>query len=155
MPQIEICPIKKLYMTASEADLSDCAAVLVSSYEIEREKLLGLNRALPLNFEDCTFGESAFCREDALLIKLFVDTLPEGIDTLFVCCDYGESRSAAMGAAILRYLGKSDIPIWENPKFHPNWLVYSVLCRELGIEVSKEELSELVTRNEEAFRKYK
>lgn len=37
--------------------------------------------------------------------------------------------------ALLRSARQSDFEIWQNPEYHPNPYVYTVMCRELGVEV--------------------
>ena len=83
---------------------------------------------------------SAFNKKIADEIAAYVKNLPAQLDTLFVCCDSGESRSTAMSAAIMRYNGMDEMLIWKNPHYHPNTLVYSMLCDALGVPVSKVEL---------------
>lgn len=64
----------------------------------------------------------------AELIYEFFRSIPDGAD-LFVCCDAGESRSAAIAAALKVAQGESDVEIWNSPEYHPNPLVYRT-CRE-------------------------
>ena len=64
----------------------------------------------------------------AELIYEFFRSIPDGAD-LFVCCDAGESRSAAIAAALKVAQGESDAEIWNSPEYHPNPLVYRT-CRE-------------------------
>jgi hypothetical protein len=33
--------------------------------------------------------------------------------------------------------GRSDLPVWKNPYYQPNTLVYFTLCREYGIFETK------------------
>ncbi len=156
MPDIQICPVKKLYQIAMEADLQECAAVLVSSYEIREEKLTGLPCYLAMGFDDVAAGSvNGFQEADGLRIKRFVDSLPAELDTLFVCCDSGESRSSAMAAAIMRYWGLEEMRVWRNPGYHPNPGVYRVLCGVLGVGVTGGELEEKLAVNAGAFSKAK
>lgn len=75
---------------------------------------------------------NVFRREQAVQLRQFFDALPEDAD-LFVCCDSGQSRSAAIKAALLRYQGKDDRGIWDDPNYHPN---ACVPCPEIDREVS-------------------
>ena len=142
MYEIIICPIKQLYQYAEDGDMSDVAVLAVSSYDINEDRLKGFGRSLCLNFADVTDGaeSSAFKKGIADEIAAYVKDLPAQLDTLFVCCDSGESRSTAMSAAIMRYNGMDEMLIWKNPHYHPNTLVYSMLCDALGVPVSKVEL---------------
>ena len=69
------------------------------------------------------------------------------------CCDSEESRSSAMAATLLKCYGQDEMKIWENPKYHPNTLVYKTLCQAFDIYVSDVELNSLVHVNNQAFRK--
>lgn len=153
MYEIEICPVKRLYLYAEEGDMSNVAAILVSSYEINQEKLKGIGHTLCLNFADVTsaMDHAAFSPNTAAKIANFVKALPAQTDTLFVCCDSAESRSTAMAAAIMRFHGIGESKIWQNPYYHPNTFVYRLLCEALGVPVSNVELQAKQRMNEKAF----
>lgn len=153
MYEIMICPIKKLYRYAEDGDMSDVAVLAVSSYDIRMDKLRAFCGTLCLNFADITqvSAPSAFTKDTARKIAAYVKELPARLDTLFVCCDSGESRSTAMSAAIMRYNGMDEMKIWKNPHYHPNTLVYSLLCEALGVPVSETELQEKHRISEKAF----
>ena len=52
--------------------------------------------------------------------------------TLFVVhCDAGISRSAAVCAAIRRYLGFEDMSIFDNYMYNPNPLVYYTMMEQI------------------------
>ena len=71
----------------------------------------------------------------AELILEFFRSLPDGAD-LFVCCDAGESRSAAIAAALKRLQGEDDSELWSSGDYIPNRLVYDICCRtfqEMGM----------------------
>lgn len=151
--EIIICPIKQLYQYAEDGDMSDVAVLAVSSYDINKEKLKSFGRMLCLNFADITDGaeSSAFKKDIADEIAAYVKDIPAQLDTLFVCCDSGESRSTAMSAAIMRYNGVDEMTVWKNPHYHPNTLVYSLLCEALGVPVSEVELQAKHWTNEKAL----
>lgn len=64
----------------------------------------------------------------AELILEFFRSLPDGAD-LFVCCDAGESRSAAIAAALKRLQGEDESEFWSSGDYAPNRLVYDICCR--------------------------
>ncbi len=153
MYEIIICPIKQLYQYADDGDMSDVAVLAVSSYDINMDKLRVFGKTLFLNFADITDGaeSSAFKKDIAEKIADYVKELPAQLDTLFVGCDSGESRSTAMSAAIMRYNGVDEMTVWKNPHYHPNTLVYSLLCEALGVPVSEVELQAKHWTNEKAL----
>lgn len=52
-----------------------------------------------------------------------------------------------------RWLGESDLHIWEDPRFHPNMLCFRKMLEALGLEISDSEMDTLLYRKREAFRK--
>ncbi|MBR6861277.1 MAG: hypothetical protein IKM73_08150 [Acidaminococcaceae bacterium] len=85
-----------------------------------------------MDVEDSSIPGS-FNAAHARVIHRFLQELPECVTDLYVCCSKGGSRSAALAAALLKASGRSDNAVWMNPFYVPNKLVYSVMCRELGI----------------------
>lgn len=153
MYEIMICPIKQLYQCAEDGDMSDVAVLAVSSYDVEQENLKGFYNIMCLNFADVSNGKdfSAMSNDIAMKIANYIKNLPKQLDTLFVCCDSGESRSTAMAAAISRYNGSDEMKIWRNPHYHPNPLVYKLLCDAFGIQVSDEDVAERVAVNNKSL----
>ena len=153
MYELMICPIKQLYQYAEDDDMSDVAVLAVSSYDIEQERLKSFCNTLCLNFADVSnsIDSSAMSNDIAMKIADYIMNLPKQLDTLFVCCDSGESRSTAMAAAIMRYNGMDEMKIWRNSHYHPNPLVYKLLCSEFGLQVSDEEVIEKVAINNNAL----
>ena len=70
-----------------------------------------------------------------------------------LCCDSGESRSAAVAAAILRYWGDDEMTIWRNVHYHPNRLVYYLQCKMLNCSITKIRVLFLSEYNKYLFRK--
>lgn len=153
MYEIMICPIKQLYQYAEDGDMSDVAILAVSSYDIEQENLKAFCNTLCLNFADVSNGKdfSAMSNDVAMKIADYIKNLPKQLDTLFVCCDSGESRSTAMAATIMRHNGMDEMKIWKNPHYHPNPLVYKLLCNAFGFQVSDEDVAEKVAINNKAL----
>ncbi len=153
MYEIQICPIKKLYNIAAQADLSEVAALVVSSYDIDLPKLSGCYKVSAHQFQDISNknANGSFNMRTAEIIKKFVLELPNNLDTLFVCCDSGKSRSSAMAAAISRYFGVDEMKIWKNPLYHPNPLVYKILCQAFDMYIPDVELNSLLHINNQAF----
>lgn len=148
---MKICPVKMLYHTLAERDSLHCAAVICTDEKINHTKLRGIPFVQTAFADITTPGGSAFDRKHARKIAYFVDSLPEDVSTLYICCSAGESRSSAVAAAIMRYFGQNDMQIWRNPKYHPNTLVYKTLCQELAVDISKYQLWRRKRINKQAF----
>ena len=151
--RIQICPIKRLYQILAETGTVKAGAVLSSSSDINDAKLQGISYVFR-QYEDLDYecpGRS-FSREDAVSFADFLTEQETRIDTLYCCCDAGESRSPAVAAAVMRYLGMDDMAIWQNPRCHPNMLVFVMLAEAMGLTVSDEEIDFLLYTNQKAFR---
>lgn len=149
--EIEIHPIKWLYYNLPGQE--NCAALIASSYDIRQDKLKLLTSVLALKFADVTDSRNpqAFRPEQAEEIYRYIGSLPTDVKKLFVCCESGESRSAAITAALIRYFNEDDLHIWQNPHLHPNPLVYSVMCEKQGRTVTAAELEERIKINNDAL----
>ena len=93
----------------------------------------------------------AFETAHAMAIIKFINRLPDEVTDLYICCSKGQSRSAAVAAAILRMSGRSDDPVWLNPFYNPNSLVYYRLCKQAGIPITSEEVQLRKEQNEKAY----
>ena len=98
-------------------------------------KTNSIRKVLTLFFSDIGVRDTEgvpMSKEDALKIAEFVKWL-KTTDTkeLWVHCDAGVSRSAAVGAAILKYLTGDDSAIYNNPNYYPNPDVYSLTLKAL------------------------
>lgn len=86
---------------------------------------------LPLWFDDELCGDNAFDQDMAAQILRFVDLWKSHVDCILVHCDAGISRSAAVCAALKRYLGEDDWDIFRNPQYDPNALVYHTMMEQI------------------------
>lgn len=147
-----VCPVKKLN-NISISDTTRRAAIISSSEPPEAVYLPDFPYVLRL-YEDIDreIPGRSFSDEDAEVIADFVRSRLDSVDTLYLCCDAAESRSPAVAAAIMRYMGLDDMTVWRNPHYHPNMLVFLRLCRALGVDVSDGEADALMYENMKAFR---
>ena len=84
------------------------------------------------------------------MVAGFIDEHSEA-DRILFCCDAGSSRLPALAAAYMKHLGCEDGCIWDNPYLSPNMLVYRVMMREYGIELTDRECAMLAKRSEDAL----
>lgn len=149
---VEICPVKQLYYRLPEEKRKACA-IIASSYDVRLSKLEKLESKIIFSFADVTEHKNplSFNEEHARQIHQYADNLPDVTEVLFVCCDSGESRSSAIAAAITKYFGGDEMKIWRDPRYHPNGLVYKLLCREFGLPASDDEVNEKIRINDNAL----
>jgi len=149
--KIVFCPWRQLAQRVAGEE-AHTAAVLSSSTEPEASRLPKISYVFR-QYEDLDYecyGRS-FSSEDA---KAFADYVKgmANVDTLYCCCDAGESRSPAVAAAVMRYLGMDDMAVWRNPHYHPNMLVFAMLMDAVNLSISDEEKDYLLYTNQKAFR---
>ena len=109
---------------------------------------------LVVSFSDTTSRNhvNAITSEQAREILSFVSNLSANIHDLYISCDAGQSRSPAVAATILRMSGRSDIPVWENPYYVPNWFVYQTICCECGLFAPDWYVQQLVEINRQSYK---
>lgn len=151
--ELYICPIKRLLVELDE-NLPDrkTIAILLSMEDTVHHNLGLLDSYHKVGVVDTEMEGKpfAFNYDEGLKVKEFLE-VEKDFGRLYVCCDSGESRSTAMAAAIMRYYGRSDKEIWENPYYHPNLLVYRQQLGAFGIKISKFRLKYLKYVSDRAF----
>lgn len=145
---IQIDSIKMMkYKLKENAYAKDIFFIICSSYE----QNINLENSLFLLFDDITnVSINSFNTECANKIKEYI--VNNKIDNLVVCCDCGESRSSAIACAIMRYLNMDEDKIWNNPKYHPNILVYKIMCEAFELDVNDTLLEERKLINDNALK---
>lgn len=92
----------------------------------ERNSGNGIVNVLRLQFEDvCGNSPNAITENDAQRIVEFVDKYVDNVDKVIVHCEAGQSRSAGVAAAILKYFTGDDTQIYDNPQYTPNSTCYT------------------------------
>ena len=69
--------------------------------------------------------------EKAQQIADFYFSVVDKVDTIICQCEYGQSRSAAVAAAILEFRSKRGIEIFSNDKYFPNKVVFRKVFKAL------------------------
>lgn len=145
LSKIEIYPYKVLRMLLRQ-QVPECETVgiFLTANAGGCEEWAYLDDVLILDVHDTenTRDPKAFSLEHGKQVQAFLEK-NKSAQRICVCCDSGQSRSTAMAAALTRYFGGDDLPIWENPQYHPNRLVYRSQLQVFGIEVSDDELLRL------------
>ena len=150
---VHILSVKVLSSDSFDLPKEEYAMIVLS--EDEQNPAFDLcekSQFLRLSFEDV--GESnpnACSSSDAEKALAFLATLPDTVTDLYICCDYGESRSPAVAAAVLLASGRKDQAVWENPYYHPNAFVFRTFCQTFGVSMSNADVSDRVRQNEQAF----
>ena len=144
-PKIEIYPYKALRMLLRQ-EVPECETVgiflTVNAQGCEEWAYFDDVLILDVRDTENRRDPGIFSVEHGRQVLAFLEK-NKTAQRICVCCDSGQSRSTAMAAAITRYFGADDMPIWENPKYHPNLSVYGCQLQAFGIERSETELQQL------------
>lgn len=150
--KISANPIRMLYQILEEKP-ADGVAIISATDEIDRSRITvpyileiyeDLDREIP--------GRS-LSAEAADRFAAFIRSIPQTTQQVFCACNAGQCRSAAVAAAVHLYFGMDDMKIWEDPQYHPNPLVFSMLCESLHIPMTDAMLDYRLETNAQAFRK--
>lgn len=160
-----ISPVKISVMPrkAIERDDYDGAIIFIDNEENISSNINRIDNKLilkVLDIEDSHVG-GAFSDEDAIKVKTFINrilskkTAGELVDIL-CACEAGISRSAAMAASLYLYLigpNKDIDPIWDNPCYHPNRLVFTKMNAVLDTDSSlkSSEINKRIIINQNAL----
>ena len=67
----------------------------------------------------------------AEIAEFYHECMQEGINTLIVQCEYGQSRSAAVVAAIREFESQDGIAIFADDRYYPNRVVFRKTLKAL------------------------
>lgn len=156
--EIIISSQKKLCYDIDDGIITDAAVsvvILSTSHEPKWGHLDRFAESLVLSYDDVIdpddpYAYTAKLAEQVASLVKRVENDPT-ITGIYSVCDGGQSRSAGIAAAVVRYLGGEDLGIWDSPHYKPNPLVYRLTCEALGIEVTDEDMTYLVEINEKTF----
>ena len=75
----------------------------------------------------------AMSMRDGEIIKKFIEDCQSKFefDTILVNCEAGQSRSAGVAAAIMKYFNNDDTQIFDNPRYTPNMRCYRITLKSL------------------------
>ena len=93
----------------------------------DKNETNGIKAVLKLKFDDVERdykNEHCITKEDAENIVKFVNKNKNKVDKFIVHCEAGVSRSAGVGAAIMKALNGDDWDVFKNPLKCPNMKCY-------------------------------
>ena len=96
----------------------------------EKNEINGIRAVLRLKFDDVERdykNEHCITKEDAENIVKFVNKNKNKVDKFIVHCEAGVSRSAGVGAAIMKALNGDDWDVFKNPLKCPNMKCYRMV----------------------------
>ena len=75
-----------------------------------------------------------FSDEQANRVADFVSEVWDKVDVIICQCEHGQSRSAAVAAAIMQFKYQNGIEIFADEKYYPNKFVYRKVFNVLNAE---------------------
>ena len=81
---------------------------------------------------DIMDGDTVFGESQAQQIAEFIAEHIGEAGTIICQCEYGQSRSAAIAAAIKEHYEGNGIEIFADYRYYPNKLVYKILIKALN-----------------------
>ena len=151
VPRLKIMPIKKMMEWVNTCGKTNVAVLVASSYDVDCAKLPSNCVIQVFDDIDHEVAGRSLTQEQAHTYASYVQSLAANIDMIICACNAGESRSAALCAALCEYYGVNSDWIWESPHYHPNMYVFDLFTKELGVEVADFRKEELFFRNSKAF----
>ena len=105
----------------------------------------GIETVLFLTFDDVEEGEkNCMTEQDAKKIALFIKSNDKLYSNLIVHCEYGQSRSAGVAAAISKKLNNNDKWVFEDERYYVNLACYWKTLRAIEAPSWKKILDKLV-----------
>ena len=150
-PQLIVMPIKKMLEWVSTYENTRIAVLVAASYDLDFAKLP--SNCVVEMFDDIDFdcpGRS-ITEEQAERYASFVQALPDDTEIIVCACNAGESRSAALCAALCEYYNVDSAWIWGSPHYHPNMLVFDMFTQALGLSIDDTKKDALFQTNRTAF----
>ena len=151
--EVKVSSIKQAKAELKSIKTENVKLIIASSYNDDIDNVKSENK-LVLQFDDITtVNQKSINKDIARRINMFISNIDFNKENLYVCCDSGVSRSAAIAAAILRKYKQNENIIWKNYYYQPNILVYKTLCDEFDLRNSPLTLKYKVTINKKALKK--
>lgn len=79
-----------------------------------------------------------FSDEQANAVAGFYFAVRDKVDCLICQCEHGQSRSAAVAAAILEFRSRKGINIFSDDRYYPNKVVFRKVLKALREQVKIE-----------------
>ena len=151
--EVKVESIKRLKYDINQINKDNIKVIISTSNRGDIESINDENKLI-LDYDDITNNNArAFNSSFAKRINNFVKEVDFSKQKLYICCDSGVSRSSAIAAAILRKYDQDENVIWKDYNYHPNLLVYKVMCDEFNLTNSKLRLYYKEKINKNALKK--
>jgi predicted protein tyrosine phosphatase len=134
---IEIMSRTKIKAFSFKAHDEKVAVISISDMDKEapillRDLINGIFRQLKVNFADVDRGDrGCITDEQANQIANYVFEICKIADRIIINCEAGVSRSAGVGAALMKFFIGDDGEVFNSPRFRPNMTCYRKVLNAL------------------------
>ena len=84
-----------------------------------------------VNKQDTAEKYHMFSDQQARMIAEFYAKISHKAEIIICQCEHGQSRSAAVAAAILEHINRSGIKVFAHNKYYPNKVVFNKVLQSL------------------------
>jgi len=155
MKHIEILSRNKAKSFSAMKNIPSCVIVSINSDDGIPNRFFNnpqIKAVTHFTFNDVEDGNDSITEEQVNQISDFVKRWIDKVDTIVVHCDAGVSRSAGIGAAIMKWANGDDSKVFNDGTFCPNMRCYRLMLNALMIDMTDEEINEKFNRNIEAWK---
>jgi predicted protein tyrosine phosphatase len=122
-------------LVTRKADAPDTAIISITDKDSDKNcfyKAAWLKAVLELQFDDVEAGgRNCITLTQAMEIACFVKRMRKNVQRIIVHCEFGQSRSAGIAAAISMYLDGHDSGVFYKRKYNPNRTCYHYVLAAL------------------------
>ena len=139
-PKIVVMSRKEFERYAAKTHRESSIVVSISSFneDLVSEELIRYpgNNILTVYravFDDTDKSDTGINQKQAIEIAEFIKSYITVVDKVIVHCGAGQSRSAGVAAAIMKWAIGDDMKIFGNPKYTPNMRCFRFVLEALYI----------------------
>ena len=139
--QIKIKSLEEIEKTAKNGFSENTALISIGDVGSKAPELIYTPKwILRLEFEDISLDDEEYGDKEYTIfnesmadeIADFVNEHQNEVQTIICQCEYGQSRSAGVAAAILEYFHGNGIYIFADDRYYPNKLVFRLTLEALN-----------------------
>jgi predicted protein tyrosine phosphatase len=134
MKRVEILSRTKAKHLSALQHIDSCVIISINDFDEYPNRFFEnpqIKAVLHFTFDDIEDGDYAINETQAEEMARFVKFYCEKVDVIVVHCHAGISRSAGIGAAIMKWYFNDDMPVFKDPSFTPNMRCYRMMLNAL------------------------
>jgi len=151
--RIEVMSRKNAILYSQKSTYENLAIISISDCNKEFANFENVTYLLRLKFDDVEQGDyNCITFEQAVQIKLFVNSIRNNVSLLIVHCEAGISRSAGIAAALMKVIYGHDWKIFESNMYCPNMTCYRIVLDAFHDNSTEDEINAKEAKSINLFR---